>query len=96
MKGRSNVLGGYGGMDPVEKMDCRANGELIWEPRTLLQPHLCEMSLPLIQMDRDKKMTYAIESLRPRTTDGRSLLPTTTAKGEKSCSMNRPLINSTR
>jgi len=55
MKGRSNALGGYGGMDPVEKMDCRSKGELIWEPRKLLQSHFSEMSPPLIQMGRDKK-----------------------------------------
>ena len=46
MKGRSNVLGRYGGMDPVEKMDCRAKGEVIWEPRKRLQPHCCKRSPP--------------------------------------------------
>ena len=68
MKGR-NVFEGYGGMDQVMKMDCRANGELIWGVRKPLQPHFCEIPSPLIQMDRNKRMAWAVESLSPRTTE---------------------------
>ena len=69
--------------DQVMKMDCRANGELIWRVRKPLQPHFCEMSSPLIEMDRNKKMACAVESLRPRTTNKNyPMLPTTTTKGK--------------
>ena len=68
MKGRHG-LEGYGGMDQVMKMDCRANGEVIWGVRKPHQPHFCEMSSPLIEMDRNKKMACAVEPLSQRTTE---------------------------
>jgi hypothetical protein len=50
-------------MDSVEKMDCRTNGEAIWETRKPLQSHFCEMSPPWIQIDRDEEMARAVESV---------------------------------
>jgi hypothetical protein len=47
-------------MDPVEKMDCRAKGEVIWEVPKPLQPNFCEMPSPLIQMDHDGEIACRI------------------------------------
>jgi hypothetical protein len=38
------VSGGCPGMDKVEKMDCRANSEVILRVREPLQPDFCKMS----------------------------------------------------
>jgi DNA replication protein DnaC len=82
MKGR-NGLEGYGGMDLVEKMDCRTKGEVIWGARKPLQPPFSQMPSPRIQMDCDKELVCAIESLSPTTTDRRyPTLSTTTARGK--------------
>jgi DNA replication protein DnaC len=65
MKGRSDMLGGYGGIDPVEKMDRRANDEVIWGIRKLLRPHFAQMPSPLIQIGRDKENGRSVQK-RPR------------------------------
>jgi len=61
-------------MDPPEKMDCRANGEVILGVQGPSQPHLRENLLPAINMNprsiitafRDHRLAFAkFESLPP-------------------------------
>ena len=55
-----NGLEGYGGMDLVEKMDCRAKGEIIWGVPKLLQPHFSEMPSPWIQINHDGEIACRV------------------------------------
>jgi len=70
-RARVVYIEGHRDMNKVEKMDCRANGEVIF----------CAMSLPLSQGPNisdpisqrigltGKKNGYAIQSFKPRTTN---------------------------
>jgi hypothetical protein len=74
------VSGGIPRYGQVEKMDCRANGEVIFKViRTL---HLGFLKYPdpwsSPGLFQQKEMGYAIKSFNPRTTDTRyPMLPTT-------------------
>ena len=65
-------------MDPVKKMDCRANGELISRVPKPLQPHFCKRPSPLIQRHRDKERAYlSTHSTQDQPTEGTPRVPTT-------------------
>jgi len=53
-------------MDPVKKIDWRANPEVVCEARKPMQPHLSERPSPSLPMDHDQEIVSTVPSLRAR------------------------------
>ena len=56
MKSLSNGFGRYEDMDRVEKMDCRAKGEVLLRVLTLLQPNSWERLCQPLPTDPHRKV----------------------------------------